>query len=110
MSSSLKRRWSTIEALPRLTRQEQKVLLQHGDPALIRALAEICNNLLQDRIPLDKDQKRKLSRFKAILRKLASKSKSVKDKRKILVQRGCFLSSLIPLVASVVSAIVSATT
>ncbi len=70
MCSTLKRRWSKIEALPRLTHKEQKVLLQNSDPALVHALCEICNNLLHDCIPVEKNQKRKLSRFKGVFRKL----------------------------------------
>lgn len=108
MALTLKRRWPTIEALPRLTRQQQKAVLKIDDPTLTRAICEICHNLLQDRIPLDKKQKRRLSRYKNIFRKLVSERLKLKEKKNILVQRSGFLSLLVPVVASVISGIISA--
>lgn len=108
MSSDLKRRWGTVQILPNLTDTERKALLSKSDPALVKAISEICHNLLEGNITLDETDRKKLAKWKKLLRKLSNKRLSIRKKRGYLVQSGNFLSILLPVVASIVSLIAAA--
>lgn len=77
-----------------------KFILQKADSKLIQAICESIYNILEGSLPLDNKQKTKLIKHKSTLRKLIEKS-SLKDKKKLLVQRGSgFLPLLLPTVLS----------
>ena len=84
----------------------QKALLNSADKSLISAICESALNLLQGNIPLNKDLKESLRKFKNQLRKLIKKSK-LKEKKKFLVQKGGFLKFLIPHVIGFLSSAIS---
>lgn len=89
-----------FKAKPELRHQ----LLKNADKLLVRTLFECCLNILEGNVPLNDKQKKKLSKQKSWLRKIAKKAGSWKQKRKIL-QRGGNL--LIPILASVVGTLIS---
>ena len=64
------------------------------------------NILLKNRIKVNDVQKRKLKRYKNSLRYIAEKGSTIKKKRKLLQQKGGFLTSLLPLAVSAISSIV----
>ena len=88
--------------------KRRKILLDAANSNEIRSIAECALNLLKNRINLNTGQKRKFKRHKETLRHVAKKSVSVKRKRRILQQKGGFLTTLLPLAISALSSIVPA--
>ena len=67
---------------------QRQSLLETATPSQIRSLSEICNHVLKGHCKLDKESRKKLSKNKKLLRKLANPSKTFKTKRRYLSQRG----------------------
>ena len=67
-------------------------------------MCEICLNVLKWNIPLDDKNYKKLKRKQTLIRKLADKKVSAKQKTKLVSQQGGFLASLasiaLPAIAS----------
>jgi len=86
-----------------------KAIIKHADKELINTLCECCLNIAKGRVPLTTSQKHKLTKHKKIVRSLAKKSTSLKQ-RKLLLQRGGFLPALLgplaPIIGSVVAPLV----
>ena len=84
--------------------QHRLRMLKSAHLGLVKCICECALNVLKERIPTNKSQKRRLSRFKKVLRKLAAKRGSLKHKKRIIVQSGgSFLLSLIPIAISALS-------
>jgi hypothetical protein len=77
-----------------------KAIVREADDSLILCLCEIIKNVLHGTLKISNHQKSKLRNKKASLRKLASRSSSVRSKRKI-IQSGGFLPFLVPLIGAV---------
>lgn len=82
----------------------RKAILTNCDSELIKTLSEIALNAINGNINLNKTNKQYLAKFKRHLRKLACVKKTISEKRKILVQSGGFLPTLLSaLLTSVLS-------
>ena len=79
-------------------------ILKKAQPELVLAICESVYNLLEGKLPLDKEKKDSLLKYKHILRKLVQKN-NLKYKKKILVQSGGFLSIILPTVLGLISSI-----
>lgn len=75
-----------------------KELLSGADVSLLKAISECSYNVLQGRVKLTSEQKRRLSRYKTVLRTIVAKNTSCKRK-KALAQKGGFLGALLGTVA-----------
>ena len=71
-----------------------KAILKNAPSDLVRALCECSLNVLKGNIKLKATQKKRLHRYKNILRTLASKNSSAKT-RKQLLQKGGFIGALL---------------
>ena len=105
MAISTKAR-QTIILLAKSNPKTIKKILKKADSGLIRALSEISLNILNGVIPLSKDKKKKMARFKNNLRTMVHEDKiSIKKKT---AQRGGFIGILariaLPLLVSGISA------
>lgn len=80
-------------------------LIEAADSGEISAVSECIRNLVEGNVPLNKSQLRSLRRYKRTLRTLAKKCGGVKKKRKLLRQKGGFLSTLIPIALSAVTSL-----
>jgi hypothetical protein len=95
-------------ASPRVRKQ----IVQRGGQDLLDGICECCVNVLNGTIPLTREQKAKLVKHKARLRKLAAtaiKGKKLRltDKKR-LVQRGRgFLGALLTPVASLLGSLIA---
>jgi hypothetical protein len=78
------------------------------DNDIIRLLSEICLNLLRGNVKLSPGQIHRLKRHKQILRSLATRNISVKEKRRKLIQRGGFLPLVLPVIASTLAGLIGA--
>ena len=83
----------TLVLISKATPKAAKKIIAGADGSLIRAISEVCLNILNGVIPLSGPKKRKISKFKKNLRKMVSKA-SLASKRTTL-QEGGFLSMLL---------------
>lgn len=87
-----------------------KAIVREGDSNLIRALCEVAHNLVRGEeglLQLTPRQKKFLEKNQDIIAKLANKSVSVKQKKKIVLRAGpVFLRQLIVPVLAVISSLI----
>ncbi len=87
--------------------ESRRKLILNAKNCVIDAISEIAVNCLKGNIPLNSCDFKKLEKYKKILRILSKKS-PVKRRRKIIIQKGGqLLSLLIPPALSLISSIVS---
>ena len=79
-------------------------LIKKGDREFLLAIEECVINTLNGNINLSKKEKSQLIKFKYSLRRLI-REKSLKGKKKILIQQGGFLQVLLPSAITLISAI-----
>ena len=84
----------------------RKAIIRNSDKDLVDAICQCVYNVLKGNVDLSESEKHRLVLYKKTLRKLVSKS-TLKEKKKILVQRGGFLEFLIPAAISGISSIIS---
>lgn len=83
----------------------KKAILNKADKKLILSICDIIFNVLSGNVDIDQDTKNKLKKHKSFLRSLITKS-SVKNKRKILEQKGGnILGLILPLLLNTLSTI-----
>ena len=92
----IKKHGSMVMAMMQATPQTRKKLVQDSPSEVIRCVSECCHNVLKGNVHLSSAQKKNLYPSRQHLRRLASKSISVKKKKQILNQKGGFLSLLAP--------------
>ena len=104
MSAVVKRALPLLQVLVGATPKLKKAIIKHAPADLVTAISEIVLNLIKGVIKLTADQKKRLSRYKKELLALAKKKVSLGKKRKILVQKGGgVVSILVPLALSLLS-------
>lgn len=91
-----------IECLPTITKiakaksiEKRLKLLKEARNCIYFAISEITLNVLQGKIPLKSTAKKKLLNHKAAIRKIATKSISLPTRKKVILQSGGFLPSLL---------------
>ena len=95
-SPLIKKHGSMVMAMMQATPQTRKKLVKDSPSEIINCVSECCQNVLKGNVHLSSAQKKKLYPNRQHLRRLASKSISVKKKKHILNQKGGFLSLLAP--------------
>lgn len=80
--------------------QLRKAILKNAPEELIKALFEICYNLLKGNYPVPPAKRGTLHKYKNPMRIVGSPQKSLKVKRKTLVQKGGFLPVLLSTIGS----------
>ena len=104
MSAVVKRALPLLKVLVDATPKLKKAIIKHAPTDLVTAISEIVLNLIKGVIKLTPHQKKRLSRYKKELLALAKKKVSLGKKRKILVQKGGgVVSILVPLALSLLS-------
>lgn len=73
----------------------RKAVVENADNGLITTLNEITYNTLSGNNPIDKKTKLKLKKYKKPMRCLVCPKKSLSSKRKLLIQQGGFLPTII---------------
>jgi len=81
-------------------------LLRKSKGSLINAISEISKNCLIGNLPLKKSEIAKLKKYRKALRFISGKN-SLEKRRKIILQRGGFLSILIPSALQLLSQLLS---
>ena len=104
MSAVVKRALPLLKVLVDATPKLKKAIIKHAPTDLVTAISEIVLNLIKGVIKLTAHQKKRLSRYKKELFALAKKKVPLGKKRKILVQKGGgVVSILVPLALSLLS-------
>lgn len=97
-----------LRAICHLNAKQRSALLSKANPELIRCICECAFNILKGNVPLEKKYKTRLRKHAPILRKLVNRSDNFSKKKKIIVQNGGFLPSLlIPIVSTILTALLS---
>lgn len=81
----------------------RKALVENADNGLIKTINEIAFNTLNGNNTIDNKTKVKLKKYKKQMRCLTCPKRSIASKRKLLIQNGGFLPTLI---ASILSGII----
>lgn len=100
MSQTVKKNVNLLRALSLMTPKQRKSVLKSADKELIQSVCECAYNLLLGNVNIKPQLKRKLSKYKTILRKLVKKGESFKNKKRFIVQQGGGV--VLPLVISAV--------
>lgn len=87
MSRSLKTHKDLLSALHTLKPKYKIALLKSCNEDEINCICECVHNVLQGKVPLEENNKKKLKKYKSVLRKLVRKGTN-KIRKNILVQKG----------------------
>jgi hypothetical protein len=101
--SRLKSQQHFLHVLKNAKPQARRALLSSADDEIVKAIVECALNTLNGNHKLTKEEKSKLKKYKSRLRALIDPKISLKSKRKLLVQKGGFIFSLL---ASVLSGVI----
>lgn len=85
----------------------RKQLLQKISLKCIKAICQCCVNIINGNIPLNKKDKRFLSKHKHTLRQLSYKKIPFARKRQLVIQKGGFLNVLLPAALSVLTSLLN---
>jgi len=106
MSDRVKRYLPVLKRIRKLGNKARREFIRKCDKDFIDCVSECARNLLKGNVPLTKRQMTNLRRKRQDLRALSKKKTSMRAKRKI-VQKGGFLSALLPPVLSVLTSLFS---
>ena len=79
-----------------------------NDPKFFKAVRELAKNTINKNITLNKQQRAKLISHQKVIRSLVKKKTSIKQKRRLLIQKGTgfFLPLIVPLAVAIISKLV----
>jgi hypothetical protein len=99
-----------LQALQLMSPRQRRSFFKLATDSQLRAFEEACYNLVKN----SKFSSKKLAvlakQYGPSIKVLAQKKYSVKTKRKLLVQKGGFLATLLPVIASIVTSLIAART
>lgn len=108
MSRRLRENSELLTVLAKATPKLRRAILKSCNRELLKTIFEVTLNVLRGVVPINDKQKKKLRRYKTVLRTLADKKVSIKKKQESLNQTGGnFLPFLIPPVLSVLASLIS---
>ena len=107
---SVKKVQKTLILLANAKPSAAKKIIKNASHNVLKAVSEICLNMLNGVVNLSVSHKKKLKKYRNTMRKLAEKNTSLTARRK-LMQRGGFIGSVLgiglPLLVKGISALVS---
>lgn len=96
MTESLRKHAPLLSLLHRASPKLRRTLLkQKCNREFVKCISNCCLNLLKGNVPLSRDQLRKLRVKKNVIRKVADSKTTLTTKKK-LIQKGGFLSLILP--------------
>ena len=108
--SRVKQNADLLTYLTKITPRQQKMIISGLDRSGVETFAEICMNLLKGSVDLSPAQIDKLRKYEESIYQLSLRTNSVAKKKRVLRQRGGFLSAILSLVPAIISGIIAATT
>lgn len=107
-SPLIARQHGNLAVLAKAKPAERKKVLKNANGDLIKAICECLLNVCRGNVHLPARCLNRLKRHKSTWRKLIDKKHPLKKKKKLLIQKGGFLPAfLLPVLASLGSALVS---
>lgn len=101
---NLKQHFYFLQSLARSRPKQKKTILKVANNGQIKSICEVCLNVLKGNLPVNI---KKLKKYKNIIRKLANKSISYGNKKRMLMnQTGGFLPLIAPAILSALGGIV----
>lgn len=79
-----------------------KKLISTADKSLIRSISSCSSNILKGKVKLDPKQKKKLARYKNIIRRVAAKKTPFESKKSMLMKGGSLVAALLGTVAPMI--------
>jgi hypothetical protein len=89
------------------TKANQKDLLNRAKGPFINKICECILNIIEGRVKISNKDFEKLKPYKNLFRKLVKKNTKLKEKKKLIIQKGGFLQILIPAIISGLASIIS---
>lgn len=103
MPRSLNTHKDLLSALHKLKPKYRTALLKSCDKEEINCICECIHNVLQGKVPIEDKNKKKLKKYKTVLRKLVKKGTN-KIRKNIIIQKG---GAFLPIIlGSILSGIV----
>lgn len=96
-----------LQLIKHCPEQLRKQLLKRLPSSAFKAICECTLNVLKGNVPLNKQQKKILQRYKNTLRQIGTKKGSLITKKKLIVQKGGFLNVLIPAALSAITSLIN---
>ncbi len=93
----LAKHWDMLSVLSKAPSPMRKQMIQTASKDVIDTVCECCLNVLKGTIPLSKHQKECLAKHRHVLHQMVQKKIPIRQKKKMLVQRGGFIQ-LLPMV------------
>ena len=103
--SHARQQLKNLKNLSRASEEVRAAIINKCDRDLVLALAEIIFNVLEGTLDLTPHEIRKLKRYHKTLYTITRKSTSISKKKKILKQKGGFLTTLLPPAIALLSSI-----
>jgi len=88
MSSNIKESLALLHSLKGAPPRLRNAIISKGRKQLILAISEIVKNVLLGNVTLSKSDIHKLSKYKKVLRVLATRSPNLSERRQLLIQHG----------------------
>ena len=107
MSRRIKSHAVLLNTLAHCSPHQRKLLIKTADKGFIDAICECVVNVIRGNVKLSSTQKRTLAKQKRFLRKLADRKTALKERKRILIQRGGFIGLIARLVAPVIGGLTS---
>lgn len=115
MSKRIKKYLDVMLTIPRLPMAMRRIIMRglEKDKEFVKCICEICDNVIKSNVPMKLCQKRRLSRHKKTIRKLAVQGRKTifKQKQKLIQQgNGVFLPLLFSIVAPMLANLIGRST
>jgi len=104
MSELVKKYMPVLKRIRKMGDRARREYVRRCDKSFVDCVSECAKNLIKGNVPLSTRQMSVLRRKRKDLRELAKKKTPLRSKRKIL-QKGGFLSALLPPVLSVLGSL-----
>lgn len=107
MSKILKNNIDSLKVLARANKKQRKAIVDTANSELILCICECVFNILNGHVKITAGNKKKLARYKSVLRRLATRDCPVNDRRKLIIQKGGFLPILLSPILNVAGQLLS---
>lgn len=106
MTNRLRKHAKTLQVLATCDKHLRKSIIKGAKPDLISCISDICYNTLQGKVKLNPKEKRKISKYKNKLRKIANPATTLQSRRELIQRGGGFLQLLLRPLLTVIAPLV----
>ena len=92
----------TLHVLNKCSTKKRKAIFKNSGKELVTCLCECALNIIKGKVPLTPGQKKKLAKHKIHLRTLADKKVPHFKRKRLLIQKGGFVGSLLAPILSTI--------